>query len=621
MLRKLLYVFLLVSFSLAGLGGCNDDDESNGMVGRSYVYGSLDGALAEQLLQVFAPRPWRGETNGPVLMPSTSLVDLSESQKTALRTLIKGGHAVLVTSSKDDHVKATHALTGSPVAFSLGQMPASLATAEVYGLAEPDGRMRMILAPSFPISPDPEPESSKQKRATSVADWLLESVRGVQKQTTLSATDVYPIPVDAPPWLADIATAMPAYWGTCGIKTQQCVNNITLHVASTMVYSSSAYTNQPSDFFVMRMTADVGTAGCAEFYKGKDHDNRIAAYWLRQVNMSALVPGVSFNEFNIPASEYNPQSSNPSTTMTTGVTWSLGGTGTVGANAAQGGLGSIGFNAGVSYSDTRTTSFQAVSTKVNINADPANLDKASWTYDSWNYVSGKIEPSNHACPNGLLKNDALPSIIYGGTFSPVQSWVWAAQPSVRARFDGNVLPVQIDTNLLLGWTYYFNTMRACPAESSVGSYDLNGQKIDVVGERDNPSNGLNFDVSCGTGTNFGTIPLGPYDKSDQQGSGNPGTPYSLGVWQVNVPFAPDPRLMTLSGISPTKGSEGATVTLTGSHLGTANMVNFGGTQITTFASHSDTAIQVAAPKGTGKVEVSVSNGTITSQSFPFTYTW
>lgn len=639
MLRKLLYVSIAVLCGLATLWGCNDssDDHNDGIAGRSYVLGGLDGALATHLVQVFSPRPWNGETDGPVLMSADSLFGLSDSQKTALRTLMRGGHALLVTSAKHEHVKGIHAITGSPHAVSLDQMPVSYSTAEIYGLAEPGGRVRIFMAPPFPALPDPEPESSKETRAMSAADWLLAGVRQVQTRITPSSDGSRSLSASNLPWVFTIPDTMPAYWSTCGMKSpQMCVDNVDLDIGAWMVYSEGAATGQPSDFFIVQMSADLNTAGCKGFYPNDDdHPDRIGAYWLRQANMSGTVPGFSLDDLFIPASTYAPPSSNPSTTNTTGVTWSLSGSGTAGVNAAQGGYGTLGFSAGVSYSDTRTASYQALSTKVNIAANAENPAAASWTYDSWNFVDNNIRPDNHACPNGLRTSVALPSIIYGGTFSPIQSWVWAAQPSVRAQLAGGALPVNVDTSLLLGWAYYSTSDDQCDGPSATyGSYyigtDSDTPYTAVVGASGSPSNGLNFDVGCGTHTILGTIPLGPYGEKDQQESGNPGKPYALPTWSVNIPFAPDPKQTTLSGISPTSGPPGTVVTLTGSVLKAAAAVNFGGTSITDLITYvppkdntNNDALQVAAPSvpyGTTTVEVSVSNGTVFSQSFPFTYT-
>ncbi len=626
---------LMLSLTLAGCGSDDNEDTRDGRVGRSYVYGTLDGALAASLMETFAPHPWRGETDGTLLISADTLLALSTSQKAAAQTIIKSGqHAVLVTSSRQPHIEALHALTVTNAALALDRMSGRYVSSDLYGFAQPNGKMRMIVVAPFAETIKPESDASKQERAESVATWILKQVREPEPaaQTRASqAAGPAQLSSTSLPWQLTVADTMAPMWSTCDIETQQCVNYVQLYISAWMVYSSSAAAGQPSDYFVVQMAADINTAGCKDFYGNRNHSDRIAAYWLRQANMSASAPGVAPSQMDInPA--YAPVEANPSTTVTTGTTWSLSGTGTAGDSAAG---SSLGFSAGVSYSDERTATYQALQTQVNIGATGDNT--ASWTYDSWDFVHAGIEPGDRACGGpGLRVQQALPSIIYGGTFTPLQSWVWQAQPSVRQQFAGKTLPVTVNTSLLLGWTYY-DGGRSCGAKTPACTnppclYWINDQFADgwadIVGAFDLPSGNLdpmssiNFDVSCDVTTNFGTVPLGPWGPGGQNNAaGNPGTPYSLPSWQVNIPFAPTAApSLTLTGLSPTSGSAGTVVTLTGTNLGAATTVNFGGTQITQFALTPQGAIQVVAPSGTGTALVSVGNASGYSNTLPFTYT-
>ena len=67
---------------------------------------------------------------------------------------------------------------------------------------------------------------------------------------------------------------------------------------------------------------------------------------------------------------------------------------------------------------------------------------------------------------------------------------------------------------------------------------------------------------------------------------------------------------------------GTVVTLTGTNLSAATTVNFGGAAIpsSSFSYTAAGTIQVAAPSGTGTVQVSVGNTSGTSNSIAFTYT-
>lgn len=76
MLRKLLYVLIIATLNLSLLTGCGSDDDDSrsddGRVGRSYVYGMLDGALAAQLLQTFAPAPGAAKPMASCCSPQTA---------------------------------------------------------------------------------------------------------------------------------------------------------------------------------------------------------------------------------------------------------------------------------------------------------------------------------------------------------------------------------------------------------------------------------------------------------------------------------------------------------------------------------------------------------------------
>jgi 6-phosphogluconolactonase len=76
---------------------------------------------------------------------------------------------------------------------------------------------------------------------------------------------------------------------------------------------------------------------------------------------------------------------------------------------------------------------------------------------------------------------------------------------------------------------------------------------------------------------------------------------------------------TLTGISPSSGDSGVTVTLTGSFLTGATAVNFGGAAGTSVTVVSDSEVTAVAPTGSGTVNVTVTNPFGTSNGESFTY--
>ncbi len=670
--------------ALAACGGREQDDQlagasaagpqASGAADRfavkidltSYEHGKPGGALVKQLEKLFHPKKWRGETDGPVLMDAESLPALSDSERIALRTVLKEGHAILVTGVTEDLLVRLHAINGSVPAITLTN------PAELYVLAAPQGRLRMLAIRSIPLfDPSPDADVRKEAYAEMVLDWFRTHVRQTFESGSASmasalmarpkasaaaeASDYNTLGSDVNqfPWSHTDVFSMEAFYSNhCGAK-QKCTDTFAVTTYSWAVHSPISVVDQPGDYLLTRVSAVVNTAGC-KLSIGKN--NRFAGYWLRQANVgasvpdAALVPGVK-----VLAGYTAPQAQIPDVQYSTGVTWNFGGSGTIGSSAGFSGgkpsaevSRSLGFSAGVTYSNTKTYQAKAITILPQIAADPSNATKVLWTYDSWNHVKQNIDPGNHACGGpGLLVTAGLPAVIYGSSFEPSQEWVWALLPEVRSALPINrdgvpILPVKVDLSMLLGWSYFWDITQ-CNYSGSLGTFWVGDKSIDVVGDvANNPSNGLMFDSGCGTAMHFGTIPLGDPRKepraSNDNGTSNVGTPYPF-TFSLSLPLAPDPRPMELSSIEPNHGPAGTTVTLRGISLQTAHSVSFGGltpvTKSMEWPEGTDPAtgkryqayITVTAPPlipnvpGT-KAAISVSNAVKTSggtAEFVFTY--
>ncbi len=569
----------------------------------SYEHGKPRGALVKQLEKLFHPKKWRGETDGPVLMNADSLLELSDSERSALRTVLKEGHAILVTGVTEDLLVRLHAINGSVPAITLTN------PAELYVLAAPQGRLRMLAIRSIPnFEPSPDADVRKEAYAEMVLDWFRRQVRGTFESGIASMASAPRasgpraiVAAEAPgyntlgsepeqfPWSHTDVFSMEAFYSNhCGSK-QKCTDTFAVTTYSWAVHSPISVVDQPGDYLLTRISAAVNTGGC-KLSIGKN--NRFAGYWLRQANVGASVTDATLKTgVKVLAGYTAPQAQMPNVQYSTGVTWNFGASGTIGSSAGFSGgkpsaevSRSLGFSAGVSYSNTKTYQADAITILPQISADPTDPSKVRWTYDSWNHVKQNIDPGNHACGGpGLLVTAGLPGVIYGSSFEPSQEWVWALLPEVRSALPVNrdgvpVLSVQVDLSMLLGWSYFWDITQ-CNYSGSLGTFWVGDKSIDVVGDvANNPSNGLMFDSGCGTAMHFGTIPLGNPRKepraSNDNGT-NVGTPYPF-TFSLSLPLAPDPRLMQLTSIEPNHGPRGTRVTLRGTSLHTAHSVDFGG---------------------------------------------
>ncbi|ABS24238.1 hypothetical protein Anae109_0018 [Anaeromyxobacter sp. Fw109-5] len=630
----------------------------------SYTYGKIDGQLADQLVKVFSPKKWRGETDGPVLLSGASLATLTDDQKAALKTILKEGHAILITGVTQEQLVRAHDLIAQkyPSIKLSGTTPA-----ELYVLAYPQERVRTLAIRS--VSPGRLPWDSEKRyaaHAKAVAEWFQEHVRGTQPVAMAVAADsnynVLPTDSTQFPFMHSHQYEMAAYYnGTCK-TTDSCINIVKTNLYAWAVHNPLPSTSeQPTDYIVARVTGDINVSDCV-LPLGGDGD-RFAGYWLQQANFSAHIPDMTVSGYRLVdgvlLGDTAPGNANPDVTVNKGVSFSFGGSGTIGSSAGFSGAKpsaevskSLGFNFGVTYTNETQTTYKAMQTIAKVPADASNPSKVLWTWDSWRFVEDNIKPANHACGGpGLLKEN-LPSIIYGGGLSGADAsqaeFVWALKPDVRRALGTNVndgytyLPVQVDTSMLLGWAFFWQDIGYCSESDASATgyhYKLGGKSIDIVGTTSSPfatapnntalyaGDGLAFDSGCGTAVNFGTIPLGNRLSCDgNHPCLNPGPPFAFEPMEVTIPLAPDPRRMTLTSIEPTAGPMGARITLRGTALNTATYVYIGGQPAPASLEFENgvpviTTVAPALNYPAGyTVRIEVQNAVVTSQDFDFTYT-
>ena len=126
----------------------------------------------------------------------------------------------------------------------------------------------------------------------------------------------------------------------------------------------------------------------------------------------------------------------------------------------------------------------------------------------------------------------------------------------------------------------------------------------------------NFDQGTAGGNNAGLTSL-----PDQSGNNNTGTLTNFALTGTSSNFVRS--FPTITGITPTSGNIGSSVTLTGTNLTDATSFAFNGTAVLPFTTPSgDLTATVAVPSGATTGPVSVSSATLTNYNGPtFTVTY
>ena len=159
-------------------------------------------------------------------------------------------------------------------------------------------------------------------------------------------------------------------------------------------------------------------------------------------------------------------------------------------------------------------------------------------------------PHDNGCAGSDFNFTAIDSTDVSATFSPQATFLWQATKNVREQManeqganpygsDKITINAEIDLGVLLGWAYWPDDIGQCSgAEFNCpenGYYELDAGGCAGKNKNSSGMTSLIYDVGCSYDTEWGTMPLGPDNKS--AGDGNPGQPKILNSPTLNVPFA------------------------------------------------------------------------------------
>ncbi len=546
---------------------------------KAYVLNlPLSGTLGNALQQRFGANFWTGQTDGIVMLSAADLDKLDATQRMQLQQAYKAKQFVLVANAKQADLEKFAKLLGersAPIslkadvphldAFAMGSTPKAL----------------MDVTAIFPISTGNgwqplgiEPDLSKADRANDFAQWIKSRADGKDARPSLSHAS-HVISTSAPEEAEVEIDQMSASFawspfykegydtGTCDKQLLgPCYNTYQPLIQIWPVYVSSP-NNGITDYFVVEMSANLAPQGCYGWYqnKGMEHNNRLLGYFAQHYYLQGKVyksdqNGGSFwggNELMV-YPDYAPKTTAREIEVTTGVTWSLSGNGSVGFKGTEP-TGTVGFSAGVSFSNSSKQTYTSMSTTANVASSAGNNPSvAQWDYDSKDYVKASVMPDNHACGGSGFDFRAVDGSEVAATYSPMTTYIWQANKTVREQsaqaqgvpaYGGERinLNVELDLGVLLGWAYWPDMNGECDGTgtfTSLGCADKGYYQLDMgyCAGKNNSNAGqhsLIFDVGCATNTEWGTMPLGPDDKS--AGDGNPGKPKVFNTSTLHVPFA------------------------------------------------------------------------------------
>lgn len=486
-------------------------------VSKAYVIGQLSGPLADALhthledLDLPKPPPLQKtegaeavdtpapEVAAPVVLAGPSVATLGDNSRAVLRQAFADGWPIALVDATVDQINRLHEITGSGQAY---EVPAAGRPPEAFAFVRrADGtysqRSAEVLGSSSFAAP------LRADRALGLIRWLHEaraqSVAGTANAATAQADSSGPAELDdlVSAW-TDTRTFFFTWDGAQ--STFQCVQEVwqayqvstkndfyymdqvcnfspndTYQVRGKKLETPTVFSNQDWDDVSWSVTDKycVPSSDSGDTWSACDYLHYATQYQMNLQPYSADGSGV-VDASLVTLIQENPQTTSENSTVTHGVSWSVGGEVVAGESGA-----SASVNAGVQVENQTTTTIPAYTIQ---NHSLNGTQNAAWTYSI-----APVTYIDDSCTNTMN----APQDIQIQTFETTQDLIWQVQPGYRTSpgFDGH-FKVHLDVSAQL----YESTMYV-DSDGSWGVTNLSDCNL--------------FGCSCSIVTNSTTPSLSP----------------------------------------------------------------------------------------------------------------
>ena len=396
----------------------------------SYTLGELDGTLSSALVGALEDRNTftAGTLEGPVILADDVLGQLEPDLETALVEAYRDGRSIIMLQPDQSEVNALRSLLGLGESYVLPTgLPDGKQYAELVGFdrEETGGVYTLEVYPPTEASIDEtdflwlDDAEAQAARVEMVLDWLREDrqrPRTVEGDgATLSPRDLQALAQ------AQVESKIFTYYGA-------------IYQVTHYIYACHSFTDPLAldfDWFFIQQACQINYSGgykkvedipisggkqaTAGLYGGT---LKTDSWLLNQDNASQ----------NVLLAVNSPETANNVATVTSGVSYSFGGTVGFRGMDPTGGVSS-----GVSVSSSKSFSVS--------DCQVVNNSASRFSNAQWEYIFRKVEGIRYIFYAGLADPPALST----GSFQPVNQWIWRVSPAVRQRAENQSFRTRLDT--------------------------------------------------------------------------------------------------------------------------------------------------------------------------------
>ena len=402
-----------------------------------YQVGTFEGALADEMAEFLNLVPYDGSrTDAPVVIAGNAVAGLTLAEAAGIKGIYDAQHPVAVVYASLAQIEALQQNVLGNASFQYA-FPADVTVADIYGIdKEQDGDMwQWSLFPpaSAATSFSLMTETDRNTGQTETTEFPTEAVGATEdtgaRQDSRAQGFIAWLAEDGVRWntpLAQSARQQSAQAANGNNLTdlaaafvdqgnfQQEGNNYQI---SHFVYKCHSLDADPSKAFDWFYVQQYGVFSGSAAYTIKEGMNK--GWYLDQIEMNTSMSGFENNPAAVGMIQSSPQTVNGQTTVTSGVSFTIGGEVGVAAGGPSGKL-----SAGISISNSTTITIRDCDA-LNKSNDQGN--NAHWLYSFKRCQGGGVGDC-------FFQNCVLdPPQLAVTTFQPMNQWIWKMTPAVRAQ--------------------------------------------------------------------------------------------------------------------------------------------------------------------------------------------
>ena len=411
------------------LSGCGSSDPSNLTEQHAikvYVIGDMNGALADEIEQIFVNRVNSGgvSADAPVFVAANRVESLDDAMRKGILDTYRNGYPVVVVHGGEAQNNALLAVLGLEQNYKL---PRGILYSELFAVDIEEGGHTFTWSTYPPradtmISTEGEPAPSEYKdnpddqfkRTSIFHTWLdndgkritpsLQASRGEAMKALSRAVSA------ENSQLTDLAKS---FVHTVNFSDQGNHYQYNYYVYSAHSFPSGGTGSSTEyDWFYIRqegvLNASATYGGIKEWYNNLGTDE--VHYYVGEYEMNNFMDVY----YGVTLMKSDPQNTNNVTEVTSGVEYTIGG-----SVGIEGSKASLGLDAGVTIKNE---------TKISVSdAEVQNHSGSNENNAMWRYVFKKPTQTNYIFYGKLSE----PPLLSRSNFQPVNQWIWRFEPAVR----------------------------------------------------------------------------------------------------------------------------------------------------------------------------------------------